>query len=75
MPIVSSSYVLGHAQRNGTRYVTETHTWDGGLPPTVLEYGPVPDTVDYQAVADARAAQLEDQAAQQEFEEALNNGA
>jgi hypothetical protein len=73
--IVSSAYTLGHAQRNGTRYVTETHVWDGGLPPTVIEYGPVPDTVDHQAIANARAAQLMEQAAQAEFEEALNSGA
>lgn len=69
--IVSSAYVLGHAQRNGTRYVTETHTWDSGLPPTIIEYGPVPDTVNHQAVANARATQLMEQAAQQEFEELL----
>jgi hypothetical protein len=35
---------------------------------TELEYGPVPDTVDYQAIANARAAQLEAQAAEQEFQ-------
>lgn len=70
--IVSSSFVLGHAQRNGTRYVTETHIWDSGLPPTVIEYGPVPDTVDHQAVANARAAQIMERAAQAEFEELLD---
>lgn len=69
--IVSSTFILGHAQRNGARYVTETHTWDSGLPPTVIEYGPVPDTVDHQAVADARAAQIMEQMAQQEFEELI----
>lgn len=65
--IVASTFVLGHAQRNGTRYVTETHEWDDGNR-TVLEYGPVPDTVDYQAVANARAVQIMEQMAQQEFE-------
>ncbi len=69
--IVSSTFVLGHAQRNGTRYVTETHTWDSGLPPTIIEYGPVPDTVNHQAVANARAVQLMEQAAQAEFEELI----
>jgi hypothetical protein len=69
--IISSEFTLGHQQANGTRYVTETHTWDGGLPPTVLEYGPVPDTVDHQAIANARATQLMDQLAQQEFEEII----
>ena len=70
--IVSSTYTLGHAQRNGTRYVTETHVWDSGLPSTVVEYGPVLDTTDYQAVANARAVQLMEQAAQAEFEALLN---
>lgn len=70
--IISSTYVLGHAQANGTRYVTETHTWDSGLPATVIEYGPVPDTVNYQTVADARATQIMAQMADQEFEAFLN---
>lgn len=66
--IISSTFTLGHAQADGRRYVTETHTWDSGLPPTVLEYGPVPDSVDHQAVANARAVVLMEQAAQSEFE-------
>lgn len=70
MPIVSSTFVLGHAQRDGTRYVTETHTWDDGAT-TVLEYGPVPDTVNHQAIANARAVQIQEQAAQREFEELI----
>ena len=72
--IISSSFTLGHAQANGARYVTETHTWDGGLPPTVLEYGPVPDTIDHQAIADARAAGLMTGQAEIEFG-AIINGA
>lgn len=69
MPIVSSTYVAGHAQANGSRYVTETHVWDTGDPPTVIEYGPImTDSVDLQAIADARAVQLQEQAAQAEFE-------
>jgi hypothetical protein len=67
MPIVSSTYTVGHAQRDGSRRVVERHTWDDGSV-TELEYGPVPDTVDYQAIANARAAQLEAQAAEQEFQ-------
>lgn len=68
--IISSAYALGHAQRNGTRYVTETHTWDTGEI-TTLEYGPVPDTVDYQAVANGRATRIMETRALQEFEELI----
>ena len=69
MPITSSIYVIGHAQANGSRYVTETHVWDTGDPPTVIEYGPVmTDALDLQAIADARAVALEEQAAAAEFE-------
>lgn len=72
MAIVSSTYVVGHAQANGSRHVTETHVWDTGDPPTVIEYGPImTDAVDLQAIADARAVRLVDQAAQAEFEELL----
>lgn len=69
--IISSTFTLGHAQTNGTRYVTEMHTWDDDTY-TILEYGPVPDTVDHQAIANARAEQIMEQMAQQEFEEVLN---
>jgi hypothetical protein len=66
--ITSSTFVVGHAQANGTRRVIETHTWDEGLLDTVIEYGPVPDTVDYQAIANTRATRLMAQAAEAEFE-------
>lgn len=69
--IISSTFTLGHLQANGTRYVTETHTWDSGLPPTMLEYGPVPGTVDYQAVANARAVRIMASKAESEFGEIL----
>jgi len=69
VPIISSTYAVGHAQANGSRYVTETHVWDTGDPPTVIEYGPVmTEALDLQAVANARAVQLQEQAAQAEFE-------
>jgi hypothetical protein len=72
MPIVSSAYTVGHAQRDGSRYVTETHVWDTGDLPTVIEYGPImTDAVDLQSIADARAVRLVEQAAQAEFEELL----
>jgi hypothetical protein len=69
MPIVSSAYTVGHAQRDGSRRVVERHTWDDGSV-TELEYGPVP-VVDYQAIANARAVRLQEQAAQAEFEELI----
>lgn len=59
MPIVSSTYTVGHAQRNGSRYVRERHTWDDGVV-TDIEYGPIQTAkADLQAIADARARQLE----------------
>lgn len=66
--ITSSSFALGHAQRNEARYVTETHVWDTGER-TVLEYGPIhTDKVDLQAIADARARQIETDRAAAEAE-------
>lgn len=55
MPIVSSTYALGHAQRDGRRYVQERHLHSDGR--TIeREYGPVDEkAVDCQAVADAYA--------------------
>lgn len=71
MPIVSSTYSLGHAQANGACYVRELHTWDDGST-TPIEYGPIQTKgLDLQAIADARADQLEAQAAEQEFEEVI----
>lgn len=65
--IVSSVFVLGHAQRDGSRYVTETHEWDTGER-TMLEYGPIhTDKVNLQAIADARARQIEDERAASEM--------
>lgn len=53
--IISSAFTVGAPQSNGQVYVTEVHTWNSGLPPTILEYGPVPVTLDFQAIANARA--------------------
>lgn len=53
--IISSTYTLGTPQANGTVYVTEIHTWDSGVPITIIEYGPVPPTLDFQSIANARA--------------------
>lgn len=73
MSIVSSTYVLGHAQANGKRYVTETHTTNLGEVFT-SEYGPVADGTDYQAIANARAVELAELLADQECEALIANG-
>lgn len=68
MAIVESSFAIGHAQRNGSRYVTETHVWDTGEV-TTLEYGPIQTKdADLQAIADARARQIETDRATAETE-------
>lgn len=67
MPIVSSTYKVGHAQANGRRYVEEFHTDSNGVVHRV-EYGPMPDGTDYQAIMEARAVQIAEQLAQQEAE-------
>lgn len=67
MSIVSSSYTVGHAQRDGRRYVTERHTDDdGGV--YEVEYL-APDGTDYQAVMQARATAITEQLAAQLAEE------
>ena len=58
MPIISSTYTVGHAQASGLHYVVEVHTWDTGEV-TKLEYGPLPSKTDFQAIANARARQIE----------------
>ena len=65
MPIVSSTYEVGHAQRDGKRYVTEYHTDSTGFVHRI-EYGPMADGTDYQSIMQARAAQIAEQLAQQE---------
>lgn len=68
MPIVSSRYeVDAHAQRDGHRYVTEFHTDSTGAVHRI-EYGPMADGTDYQAIMEARAVMLGEQLAAQEAE-------
>lgn len=69
MSIVSSDHVVGHAQRDGRRYVTETHVDSEGVTHT-FEYLAA-EAVDYVAVRNARATALADQLAQQEIDEVL----
>lgn len=73
MPVASSNHVVGHLQADGRRYVRETHTLTVGAP-VVIEYLAAADA-DYVAIRDARAALLNEQLAQQEFETILGNGA
>lgn len=54
--IISSAFTIGSPQADGQVYVTEVHSWDSGLPPTFVSYGPVLASLDFQAVANARAA-------------------
>lgn len=68
MSIVTSTYKVGHAQANGRRYVEEFHTDSTGAVHW-LEYGPMPDDTDYQAILTARAAVISEQLAQQEAED------
>lgn len=68
MPITDSRYVPdAHTQRDGRRYVTEYHTDSTGFVHRI-EYGPMPDGTDYQAIMEARAVQLSEQLAAQEAE-------
>lgn len=71
MSIVSSSHVVGHAQRDGRRYVTETHVDSEGSTHT-FEYLAA-QNADYAAVRDARATTLADWLAQQEIDEVLGD--
>jgi len=61
MPIVSSSHVVGHAQADGRRYVTETHIDDLGAAIVVEYLAPV--GADYVAIRTARAASINEELA------------
>lgn len=69
MAIVSSTYVVGHPQIDGRRYVREVHTDSAGAE-HVREYL-APVGTDYAAVANTYATVLADQLAEAEFNEAL----
>jgi hypothetical protein len=69
MAIVSSTHVVAHAQIDGRRYVTETHTdSDGGV--HVVEYLAAVGA-DYVAIRTARAGQIAEQLAAQEADAIL----
>lgn len=68
MAIVSSVYEVGHAQRDGKRFVVELHTDSAGKVHRI-EYGPMPDGTDYQGIMEARAAVISEQLAAQEADE------
>ena len=71
--IISSAFTLGTPQADGRVYVTEIHTWDSGLPPTIVEYGPVPATLDFQAIANARALIIMQAKRDEEAQDNLQN--
>jgi hypothetical protein len=68
--IVSSTHIVGHAQRDGRRYVTETHLDHEGVA-YGFEYLASND-VNTSAVLSARAASLEAALAAAEIEALLN---
>lgn len=67
MPIVSSTHVVGQAQADGRRYVTEQHTDDLGAV-LLVEYLAAQDA-DYTAIRTARAAAINDRLAEEEATE------
>lgn len=70
MAIVSSSHVVGHAQVDGRRYVTETHIDSaGGV--HVREYL-APVGADHTVIAAAYAAELADRLAEAELDGLLS---
>lgn len=68
MAIVSSRYVVGHAQADGRCYIEEFHTDSTGAVHRV-EYGPMPDGTDYQTIMEARALRISEELAAQEAEQ------
>lgn len=73
MPIVSSSHVVGHAQRDGRQYVTETHTDDAGAV-LVVEYL-AEAGADHTAIRNARVAAMNEQLAEAEAQALIDGGA
>lgn len=64
MPVVSSGYVVGVPQADGRRYITEIHRDHlGGA--HVCEYL-ADDTMNYDAILNARAVQLSNDLAESE---------
>jgi hypothetical protein len=68
MPVISSSHVVGHAQSDGRRYVTETHTLNVGAP-VLIEYLAAVGA-DYVSIRDARVEQINTRLAEAEADEA-----
>lgn len=72
MAIVSSIYNEGHAQIDGRHYVIEQHTDSEGVLHQIEYLASIGS--DYVAILAARAAFLEEELANQEFQE-LSDGA
>ncbi len=73
MRVVSSSFTVGVPQADGRVYVTELHLFDTGIYSIPREYLAEPD-LDFQAIADQRAANMNAEFARREaeFAEAMN---
>ena len=69
MSIVSSTYTVGHEQRDGTRKVRETHIDSEGRAHLRMYWAP-PST-DYDAVLAERAAALSVELAEREIKDLL----
>jgi hypothetical protein len=69
MAIVSSVFKLGHAQKDGRRYVIERHTDDAG---GVHQFEYLAADGDHNAVMLSRVPQLEEQLADREFRQTIN---
>lgn len=69
MAIVSSTFIVGHAQADGRRYVTERHTDDSGGVHEREYLAPV--GADHAAIAGGYAVQLAEALAVGEFEEII----
>lgn len=65
--------MVGHAQADGRRYVTESHADDLGAV-LLVEYL-APNGADYVAIRTARAAQINDALAEAEAQALINGGA
>ena len=74
MPVVSSTYTAdAHTQADGRRYVTERHVDSAGVEHLVMYLAPAEwGAAEYQAMMDARVAQIDSQLAAAEFDRLLN---
>ncbi len=73
MPVINSSYVVdAHAQADGRRYVTETHTRSVGTP--VIKSYLAAVGADYQSIMNARVPRINAALMAQEVNDLLDKG-